>query len=105
MFFVRLVIFTKSCSTNHQSITLNLTIFCYYKKMETGAAISIAELRKSLECPVCMETPRTGPLYQCQNGHIICSVCIKNIQECPQCRVKLPVSRIRCLLGEQQLER
>ena len=73
--------------------------------MEAESAMSIAELRKSLECPVCFETPKAGPLYQCQNGHILCSVCIDKVQECPQCRVNLPSIRIRCLFAEQQLQK
>ena len=72
--------------------------------MEAESAMSIAELRKSLECPVCFETPKAGPLFQCQNGHILCSVCIDKVQECPQCRAKLPATKIRNLLGEQALE-
>ena len=68
-------------------------------------ARSIEELRKSLECPVCFLTPKAGPLYQCKNGHIVCSVCNEKIKECPQCRVKLPKSRIRNLFAEQQLEK
>ena len=66
---------------------------------------SVAELKKALECPICFETRKAGPLYQCENGHILCSVCIDTVQECPQCRVKLPITRIRCLFAEQQLER
>lgn len=64
----------------------------------------IANLKKALECPVCFYTPNNGPLYQCENGHILCSGCIEKVQECPQCRTKLPATKIRCLLGEQQLE-
>ena len=64
----------------------------------------IANLKKALECPVCFYTPNNGPLYQCENGHILCSGCIEKVQECPQCRAKLPATKIRCLLGEQQLE-
>ena len=24
-----------------------------------------------LECPVCMETPRAGPIYSCRKGYIL----------------------------------
>ena len=72
--------------------------------MEAKSPVSVAGLRKALECPVCLETPKAGPLYQCENGHILCSGCIDKVQECPQCRAKLPVTRIRNLLGEQQLQ-
>ena len=72
--------------------------------MEAEAAISVSDLRRSLECPVCLETPNAGPLYQCENGHIVCSECIGRVRKCPQCRTELPVTRIRCLFAEQQLE-
>ena len=66
--------------------------------------ISLEDLRRALECPVCLETPKAGPLYQCENGHILCSECIEKVQQCPQCRAKLPTTKIRCLFAEQQLE-
>ena len=72
--------------------------------MEAEYYTMIANLKKSLECPVCFYTPNTGPLYQCENGHFLCSGCIEKVLKCPQCRAKLPATKIRCLLGEQQLE-
>ena len=72
--------------------------------MEAEPVATVAILKRALECPVCFETPKVGPLYQCKNGHILCSGCIEKVRECPQCRAKLPATKIRCLLGEQQLE-
>ena len=72
--------------------------------MEAESAVSVAGLKRALECPVCFETPNAGPLYQCEKGHILCSECIEKVQHFPQCRSKLPATKIRCLLGEQQLE-
>ena len=37
--------------------------------MEAESAVSVAGLKRALECPVCFETPKAGPLYQCENGH------------------------------------
>ena len=31
-------------------------------------------MRSVVECPVCMEV-KTGKLFQCANGHIICADC------------------------------
>ena len=73
--------------------------------MDEQSAISVKELRKSLECPVCLHTPKAGPLYQCENGHILCSGCNGKVQQCPECRVNLPNVRIRNLFAEKQLER
>ena len=72
--------------------------------MEAELAI-IRDLKKALECPVCFYTPKTGPLYQCENGHIICSGCNGKVNKCPECRVDLPNVRIRCLFAEKQLEK
>ena len=70
--------------------------------MKMERAKSIEELRielrrKSLECPVCWEIPKTGPLYQCENGHFLCSACNGKVNLCPVCRVNLPKVRIRNL--------
>ena len=32
------------------------------------------EVERELECPVCMDVSRP-PIYQCEEGHIICSSC------------------------------
>lgn len=47
-----------------------------------------------LECPVCYET-LVSPIYQCQNGHIVCNQCIERLVQCGECRVSLAGSRIR----------
>ena len=67
--------------------------------------ISLEDLRRALECPVCLETPKAGPLYQCENGHILCSGCNGKVQQCPECRVNLPNVRMRNLFAEKQLEK
>ena len=55
---------------------------------------------KTLKCPVCFDYPRQFPIFTCNNGHIVCSVCQKRIQKthicdmnkencagsCPTCR-------------------
>ena len=69
------------------------------------SSISVEELRKSLECPVCLQTPKAGPLYQCKNGHMLCSSCYNKVAQCPQCRANLDDTRIRSLFAEQQLEK
>ena len=32
------------------------------------------DIRRELECPVCLEVPKSGPIYQCNFGHTICKV-------------------------------
>ena len=43
-------------------------------------------LRDLLECPVCMETIKSVPVYQCTNGHVMCKDCIEKLNNCPICR-------------------
>ena len=43
-------------------------------------------LRGLLDCPVCRESIKSVPVYQCTNGHVICNNCIKKLNNCPICR-------------------
>ena len=51
-------------------------------------------LRDLLECPVCMETIKSVPVYQCTNGHVICNGCIEKLNNCPICRNDSALVRI-----------
>jgi len=42
------------------------------------------QLKDKLECPVCLEIPRSGPVYICPNGHFVCKKC--KTEACPTCR-------------------
>ena len=35
----------------------------------------VGTLRKRVECPVCLEIPRSGPVFVCKNGHFVCQKC------------------------------
>ena len=54
----------------------------------------LTDLRRELECPVCLE-PAEGEIFSCPRHHLICSDCRAKIQQCPECRVKYPETRIR----------
>ena len=43
-------------------------------------------VREILECPICMETIVSVPVYQCVNGHVICKYCIPKLENCAICR-------------------
>ena len=43
-------------------------------------------IKDLLECPVCLETIKSVPVYQCTNGHVTCKDCIKKLNNCPICR-------------------
>ena len=69
------------------------------------------DLLNMLECPICLETADTPPIYQCSEGHLLCKVkidfdkykyviyslqdCNAKMKECPQCRHTLLNARNR----------
>jgi len=59
--------------------------------------------RKDLECPVCIRVPRKPPIYQCKNGHLLCSDCHSKLTYCPTCRTRL--GKIRSLMFERILSK
>ena len=48
---------------------------------KSGAALEM------LECPVCLDYPRSRPIYSCDNGHIVCSSCREGLtpKHCQEC--------------------
>merc|ERR550519_3297070 len=59
-----------------------------------------SEIESELECPVCLEISRP-PIYQCPEGHIICSACKPLLKACPQCDAKYTAPPIRCRFAEK----
>jgi len=45
------------------------------------------KFKETLECPVCMEIPRSGPVFVCPNGHFVCKKC--KTGSCPTCRASM----------------
>lgn len=59
-----------------------------------------------LECPVCLEIPKTIPIYQCINGHLLCRSCYPKVKTCPMCRRALDGKHpLRNLTAEKLIER
>ena len=54
-------------------------------------------VRDLLECPVCMDVIKSVPVYQCANGHVICTGCIEKLNNCPICRNDSSLVRILIL--------
>ncbi|CAA7030311.1 unnamed protein product [Microthlaspi erraticum] len=56
-----------------------------------------------LDCPICYQ-PFTVPIFQCDNGHVVCGVCRPNLNldKCPFCA--LPIGNNRCRAMESILE-
>jgi len=59
-----------------------------------------SEIESELECPVCFEISRP-PIYQCGEGHIICSACKPLLKTCCQCESRFSDPPIRCRFAEK----
>jgi len=44
----------------------------------------VDNLKKQIECPICLEVPRKGPVFTCPNGHLVCHRCKQDA--CPTCK-------------------
>jgi len=51
----------------------------------------IQRLQTNLECPICLETAY-NPIYQCREGHLVCSACVVRVARCAMCRQDGPVN-------------
>ena len=60
----------------------------------------LREIARELECPVCMNVAKP-PIYQCEEGHIICQQCKPNLENCPSCNKKYSEPTIRCRFAEK----
>ena len=58
------------------------------KEEEVGSSKNMLEkLKDKMECPVCLDIPRSGPVPVCPNGHVVCKTCKRDI--CPTCRTRM----------------
>merc|ERR1719367_1717916 len=65
--------------------------------------LSLNSIQDVLECTICLEVPRKDPIYQCDNGHLLCEFCHKRVDECPLCKVNL--KNIRALAVKKILRK
>ena len=66
--------------------------------------ITIQELVKLLECPVCLQCLESEDclLLQCENGHIGCQACFSRLQNCPICRTWLG-TKVKAISDEMMI--
>jgi len=43
-----------------------------------------------VECPVCLGSIRTVPVFCCPSGHVVCTECRSQLASCPVCRTTYP---------------
>ena len=58
------------------------------------------QILDKLECPVCLNIPRCGPVPVCPNGHFVCIKC--KADSCPTCRTVMGSGK--SLLASTSLE-
>ena len=63
----------------------------------------VNHFEESLICTVCLDVPSSSPIYQCENGHLLCKNCWPKLNRCPSCQKRLTSNRN--LLAEQMLEK
>ncbi len=51
-------------------------------------------MEEHLICPICKDVP-PSEVYQCRNGHQICSMCVVQCTSCPVCQLPYEIPRIR----------
>ena len=51
--------------------------------------LTLTDLLKMLECPVCLQTFDFERLLKCGNGHSGCQACFSKLTTCPVCRTVL----------------
>jgi len=55
-------------------------------EIENGKNL-LRKLKENIECPVCLDIPRSGPVFACPNGHFVCKKC--KAGSCATCRVEM----------------
>jgi len=66
-----------------------------------GLETLVDKLKDKVECPVCLEVPRSGPIPVCPNGHFVCKTCKKDT--CPTCRARMDQG-CRSLMADTVIE-
>ena len=56
-------------------------------------------IARELECPVCFNVAKP-PIYQCEEGHLICCQCKPNLKNCPSCKKRYSEPAIRNRFAE-----
>lgn len=95
---------SKSEETNQKITEIQLKIIASLKdEMNQGTLIPECFSRSNVETPKCIcccDIPKLGPIFQCQNGHLICESCYGWMFMCPKCEAKLLTPAIRNLFAE-----
>lgn len=74
--------------TNSSTVSVNVVTEPIASTSAAISATPVANLTSIFECPVCMDYV-LPPIYQCSNGHLLCSNCRPRLANCPTCRGEL----------------
>jgi len=83
---------------DHSSIITQVThpVFIDHQQQTFKPQILPYDIKSLFECPICFDYA-VPPIYQCQNGHLVCQSCSVKITHCPTCRVPITEPSIRNL--------
>ena len=84
---------------NMEAVTLSDDKVCN----ENESSETMHTLKNILECSFCLDIPTSGPIYRCDDGHILCKDCKKDLTHCPKCKTKCMIilSDNSCLTSEK----
>ena len=71
------------------------------KQKTENKLISLEDIQDAVECIICLDIPKTDPVFQCTNGHVLCGYCHRRVLDCPICKIEL--GTIRALAIEKVL--
>ena len=83
-------------SPGGQPTSANLNEHQQLQQAFTSPQILPYDIKSLFECPICFDYA-VPPIYQCQNGHLVCQSCSGKITSCPTCRVSITEPSIRNL--------
>jgi len=71
----------------NKKLKVKETEFDLMKLKVTKQDEMLRQVSDKIECPVCMEMPRSGPVPVCPNGHFVRKTC--KADSCPTCRTAM----------------
>lgn len=87
---------TRSNSSLATTTTTTVPVSHNQQQPFKSPQLTPCDIKSLFECPICFDYA-VPPIYQCQNGHLVCQSCSSRITHCPTCRVPTSNPAIRNL--------